>query len=163
MMKNKKAAGALVALAYVLNGAADKFTDPAVSTYKMRRQAERVMRNCAKAIGSVGGSVSVDKGDHREVNDALKRQAQRTLDEFVGAATVHMQRRQMYCREFVCARIMGCHLAIDHMARKYGAPKEWRKLEQVTATMLSMLLVDLGDEEALMYRVAESFEGRIAA
>lgn len=58
---------------------------------------------------------------------------------------------------------MGCHLAIDHLSRKYNAPKEWRKLEAVTATMLSMLLVDLGQEEELMYRVAESFEERCAA
>lgn len=60
-------------------------------------------------------------------------------------------------------RGMGCHLAIDHLSRKYNAPKEWRKLEAVTATMLSMLLVDLGQEEELMYRVAESFEERCAA
>ena len=160
---NKKAVGTLVSLAYVLHGAAEKFTAEDIATYKLRRQAERVMRNCIKAIGSIGGLVLVEKDGHREVTDALKRQAQRTLDDFVGVASIHMQRRQMYCREFVCARIMGCHLAIDHLSRKHGAPKEWRKLEAVTATMLSMLLVDLGAEEELMYRVAESFEGRIAA
>lgn len=160
---NKKAVGTLVSLAYVLHGAAESFAQENVGTYKLRRQAERVMRNCTRAIGSIGGLVLVDKGDHREVTDALKRQAQRTLDEFVGVASIHMQRRQMYCPEFVTARMMGCHLAIDHLSRKHGAPKEWRKLEAVTATMLSMLLVDLWHEEELMYRVAESFEERCAA
>ena len=160
---NKRAVGTLVSLAYVLHGAAEKFTAEDVATYKLRRQADRVMASCIKAIGSIGGLVLVEKDGHREVTDALKRQAQRTLDDFVGVAGLHFQRRQMYCREFVAARIMGCHLAIDHLARKHGAPKEWRKLESVTATMLSMLLVDLWAEEEVMYRVAESFEGRIAA
>ena len=150
-------------MAYVLHGAAEKFTAEAVATYKLRRQAERVMANCIKAIGSIGGLVLVERDGHREVTDALKRQAQRTLDDFVGVAGLHFERRQMYCREFVAARIMGCHLAIDHLARKHNAPKEWRKLESVTATMLSMLLVDLGSEEETMYRVAEGFEERCAA
>jgi len=160
---NKRTTSTLVCLAYVLHGAAEKFASPEVGTYKLRRQAERVMRNCVRAIGSVAAEVIVDRGEYREVNDVLKRQAQRTLDEFTGAAMIHMQRRQMYCPEFVCARVMGCHLMIDHLARKYGAPKEWRKLESVTATMLTMLLVDLGETEEMMYRVAESFGDRVAA
>lgn len=159
----KRTTGQLMSLAYVLHGAAEPFAKPEVSGWKLRRQAGIVMKHCLNAIGSIGGLLLIDKDGHREVCDTAKRQAQRTLDEFVSVAGLHMQRRQLYCPEFVCARIMGCHLAIDHLIRKHGAPKEWRKLEQVTATMLSMLLVDLRDEEALMYRVAESFEGRIAA
>ena len=58
---------------------------------------------------------------------------------------------------------MGCHLAIDHLARKHGAGKEWRKLESVTATFLKMLVHDQEAEEGLMYRVAESFTERVAA
>jgi hypothetical protein len=160
---NKRTTGTLIALAYVLQEAAAKFAAQEIGTYKLRRSAGVVMRAAVKAIGVIGKDVIVDKGPHREVSDALKRQAQRTLDDFVAVATLHMQRRQLYCPEFVCARIMGCHLAIDHLIRKHNAPKEWRKLEAVTATMLSMLLVDLGEEEALMYRVAEGFEERCAA
>lgn len=159
----KRTTGQLISLAYVLHGAAESFAKPEVGTYKLRRQAERVMRNCTSAIGSVGASVIVDRGDHREVNDALKRQAQRTLDDFVGVAGLHMARRDFYTPSFVTARVMGCHLAIDHLTRKHGAGKEWRKLESVTATFLAMLVHDMPEDEARMYRVAESFTERVAA
>ena len=82
----KRTTGQLVSLAYVLHGAAESFAKPEVSGWKLRRQSERVMKNCINAIGSVGASVIVDRGDHREVSDTLKRQAQRTLDDFVGVA-----------------------------------------------------------------------------
>ena len=160
---NKRTTGTLVSLAYVLYCAAEKFADPAIGTYKLRRQAERVMKNALNAIGSIGSAVIVDCGDHREVSDTLKRQAQRTLDEFMGVASIYMEKRQLYTSCYVTARIMGCHYAIDHLAKKYGAPKPWQRLEQVTATMLGMLLVDHASDEAVMFRVAESFEGRVAA
>lgn len=159
----KRTTGQLISLAYVLHGAAESFAKPEVGTYKLRRQAARVIKNAINAIGSIGGAILIDKGTHREVSDATKRQAQRTLDEFVGVATVHMERRQMYCPEFVCARLMACHYAIDAAIHRHGLGKEWRRLEAVTATMLSMLLVDLGEEEERMFAVAESFTERIAA
>ena len=159
----KRTIGQLVSLAHVLHGAAESFARPEVGTYKLRRQAERVMRNCINAIGSVGASVIVDRGDHREVSDALKRQAQRTLDDFVGVAGLHMARRDFYTPSFVTARVMGCHLAIDHLARKHRAGKPWARLERVTATFLGMLVHDQAAEEGLMYRVAESFTERVAA
>lgn len=160
---NKRAVGTLVSLAYLLHGAADKFAPVEVGTYKLRRQAEVVKKNCLSAIESIGADVLVVKGGRREVSDALLRHTQRMLDDFASVAMLYMERRQMYCPEFVTARIMGCHLAIDHLSRKHNAPKQWRKLEAVTATMLGMLMADLGAEEETMYRVAESFEGRIAA
>ena len=159
----KRTTGQLIALAYVLHGAAESFAKPEVGTYKLRRQAERVMRNCINAIGSVGASVIVDRGDHLEVSDALKRQAQRTLDDFVGVAGLHMARRDFYTPSFVTARVMGCHLAIDHLARKHRAGKPWARLERVTATFLGMLVHDQAAEEGLMYQVAESFTERVAA
>lgn len=120
------------------------------------------MRHCINAIGSVGAAVIVDKGPHREVSDATKRQAQRTLDEFVGAAGLHFERRQFYCSEFVAARVMSCHYAIDAAIHRHGLGNQWRMLEQVTATMLGMLLEDMGESESLMFKVAETFEWRIA-
>ncbi|HSW65235.1 MAG TPA: hypothetical protein VLH56_18285 [Dissulfurispiraceae bacterium] len=159
----KRTTGQLVALAYVLHGAAESFAKSEVGTYKLRRQAERVMKNCLNAIGSVGASVIVDRGDHREVSDALKRQAQRTLDDFVGVAGLHMARRDFYTPSFVTARVMGCHLAIDHLARKHKAGKPWARLEAVAATMLGMLISDMPEAEARMYRVAESFTERVVA
>ncbi len=162
-MSSKRTTGQLISLAYVLHGAAESFANPEVSGWKLRRQAERVMKNCINAIGSVGASVIVDRGDHREVSDTLKRQAQRTLDDFVGVAGLHMARRDFYTPSFVTARVMGCHLAIDHLARKHGAGKAWARLESVTATFLGMLVHDQAAEEGLMYQVAESFTERVAA
>lgn len=159
----KRTTGQLISLAYVLHGDAESFANPEVSGWKLRRQAERVMKHCINAIGSVGSSVIVDRGDHREVSDALKRQAQRTLDDFVGVAGLHMARRDFYTPSFVTARVMGCHLAIDHLARKHRAGKAWERLESVTATFLGMLVHDQGAEEGLMYQVAESFTERVAA
>ena len=160
---NKRTIGQLVATAYVLHGAAESFAKPEVSGWKLRRQADRVMKHCLNAIGSVGAAVIIDKGQYREVSNATKRQAQRTLDEFVGAAGLHFERRQFYCSEFVAARVMSCHYAIDAAIHRNGLGKKWRMLEQVTATMLGMLLEDMGEAEALMFRVAETFEGRCAA
>lgn len=160
---NKSTTGQLISLAYVLHGAAESFAKPEVSGWKLRRQADRVMRHCLNAIGSIGMAVIVDKGPHREVSDATKRQAQRTLDEFVGVAGLHFERRQFYCPEFVAARVMSCHYAIDAAIHKHKLGKKWRMLEQVAATMLGMLLSDMADEEAVMFRVAESFEARCAA
>ena len=160
---NKSTTGQLISLAYILHGAAESFAKPEVSGWKLRRQADRVMRHCLNAIGSVGAAVIIDKGQHREVSDATKRQAQRTLDEFVGVAGLHFERRQFYCSEFVAARVMSCHYAIDAAIHKHRLGKKWRMLEQVTATMLAMLLEDMGEAEALMFAVAESFEGRCAA
>ena len=160
---NKRTIGQLVATAYVLHGAAESFAKPEVSGCKLRRQADRVMRHCINAIGSVGAAVIIDKGPHREVSDATKRQAQRTLDEFVGVAGLHFERRDFYTPRFVGARVMGCHYAIDAAIHRHKLGKKWRVLEQVTATMLSMLLEDMGEAETLMFAVAETFEGRIAA
>ena len=160
---NKRTIGQLVATAYVLHGAAESFAKPEVSGWKLRRQADRVMRHCLNAIGSVGAAVIVDKGQHREVSDATKRQAQRTLDEFVSVAGLHMQRRDFYTPSFVATRVMACHLAIDGAVVRHGLGKKWRMLEQVTATMLAMLVSDMPEEEARMYLVAESFTERIAA
>lgn len=160
---NKSTTGQLISLAYILHGAAESFSKPEVSGWKLRRQADRVMRHCLNAIGSVGAAVIIDKGQHREVSDATKRQAQRTLDEFVGAAGLHFERRDFYTPRFVGARVMGCHYAIDAAIYKHKLGKKWRMLEQVAATMLRMLLEDMGEAEALMFAVAESFEGRCAA
>lgn len=160
---NKSTTGQLISMAYILHGAAESFSKPEVSGWKLRRQAERVMKHCLNAIGSVGAAVIIDKGPHREVSDATKRQAQRTLDEFVGVAGLHFERRQFYCSEFVAARVMSCHYAIDAAIHKHKLGKKWRMLEQVTATMLGMLLEDMGETEAVMFRVAEAFEGRCAA
>ena len=74
---NKKTTGQLISLAYVLHGAAESFAKAEVGNWKLRRQAERVMKNCLNAIGSVGSAVHVERDGHKEVNDALKRQAQR--------------------------------------------------------------------------------------
>lgn len=160
---NKKAVGTLVSLAYVLHGAAESFAKPEVGTYKLRRQAGIVMKHCLNAIGSIGGLLLVDRDGHREVCDTAKRQAQRTLDEFVSVAGLHMQRRDFYTPAYVAARMMACHLAIDDAIVRHGLPKEWRKLESVTATMLGMLIHDMPEEEARMYRVSESFTERVAA
>lgn len=159
----KRTTGQLISLAYVLHGAAERFAKPEVGTYKLRRQAYRVMRNCINAIGSIGGLILVDRDGHREVCDAAKRQAQRTMDEFVSVAGMHMQRRDFYTPTYVAARMMACHLAIDEAIVRHGLPKEWRRLESVTATMLGMLINDMPEDEARMYRVAESFAERCAA
>ena len=160
---NKKAVGTLVSLAYVLHGAAEPFVKPEVGGWKLRRQAGIVMKHCLNAIGSIGGLILIDRDGHREVCDTAKRQAQRTLDEFVSVAGLHMQRRDFYTPSFVATRMMACHLAIDEAIHRHGLPKEWRKLESVTATMLGMLIHDMPEEEARMYRVAESFTERCAA
>jgi hypothetical protein len=160
---NKKAVGTLVSLAYVLHGAAEPFSKPEVGGWKLRRQAAIVMKHCLNAIGSIGGLVLVDRDGHREVCDTAKRQAQRTLDEFVSVAGLHMQRRDFYTPAYVAARMMACRLAIDDAIVRHGLPKEWRKLESVTATMLGMLVHDMPEDEARMYRVAESFTERVAA
>lgn len=73
----KRTTGQLISLAYVLHGAAESFAKPDVGTYKLRRQADRVMRNYINAIGSIGGLILVDRDGHREVCDAAKRQALR--------------------------------------------------------------------------------------
>ena len=160
---NKATTGQLVSLAYILHGAAESFAKPEVGGWKLRRQAERVMKHCLNAIGSVGAAVIIDKGQHREVSDATKRQAQRTLDEFVSVAGLHMQRRDFYTPSFVATRVMACHLAIDDAIVRHWLGKKWRMLEQVTATMVAMLVSDMPEEEARMYLVAESFTERIAA
>ena len=160
---NKRTTGQLISLAYVLHGAAEPFGKPEVGGWKLRRQAAIVMKHCLNAIGSIGGLLLVDRDGHREVNDTAKRQAQRTLDEFVSVAGLHMQRRDFYTPAYVAARMMACHLAIDDAIRRHGLPKEWRKLESVTATMLGMLIHDMPEEEARMYRVSESFTERVAA
>ena len=159
----KRTIGQLVSLAYVLHGAAEPFARDGVGTYKLRRQADRVMRNCLKCIGSAGTGVLVMLDGKREVADATKRQAQRTLDEFVSVAGLHMQRRDFYTSCFVGTRIMACHLAIDDAIVRHRLGGEWRKLESVTATMLGMLLHEMPEEEARMYRVSESFAERCAA
>ncbi len=160
---NKRTTGQLISLAYVLHGAAEPFAKPEVSGWKLRRQAGIVMKHCLNAIGSIGGLLLVDKDGHREVCDTAKRQAQRTLDEFVSVAGLHMQRRDFYTPCYVAARMMACHLAIDDAIVRHGLGKEWRKLESVTATMLGMLVHDMPDDESRMYRVAESFTERCAA
>lgn len=160
---NKRTTGQLISLAYVLHGAAEPFVKPEVGGWKLRRQAAIVMKHCLNAIGSIGGLLLVDKDGHREVCDTAKRQAQRTLDEFVSVAGLHMQRRDFYTPAFVGARMMACHLAIDEAIHRHGLPKEWRKLESVTATMLGMLINDMPEEEERMYRVSESFTERCAA
>ena len=159
----KRIIGQLVSLAYVLHGAAEPFSLPNVGTYKLRRQASRVMANCLRCIGAAGPGVLVMVDGKREVADATKRQAQRTLDEFVGVASLHMQRRDFYTSTYVASRVMACHLAIDDAIVRHGLGSEWRKLESVTATMLGMLLHDMPEEEARMYRVSESFTERVAA
>lgn len=159
----KRTTGQLISLAYVLHGAAEPFAKPDVGGWKLRRQAGIVMKNCLNAIGSIGGLILIDKGGHREVCDTAKRQAQRTLDEFVGVASLHMARRDFYTPAYVSARMMACHLAIDEAIHRHGLPKEWRRLESVTATMLGMLIHDMPEEEARMYRVSESFTERVAA
>ena len=63
----KRTTGQLVSLAYVLHGAAESFAKPEVGTYKLRRQAERVMRNCINAIGSVGASEGLRMLQPREL------------------------------------------------------------------------------------------------
>lgn len=160
---NKSTTGQLISLAYILHGAAESFAKPEISGWKLRRQADRVMRHCLNAIGSVGAAVIIDKGRHREVSDATKRQSQRTLDEFVGVAGLHFERRDFYTPSFVGARVMSCRYAIDAAIHRHGLGKKWRMLEQVTATMLGMLLSDMPEKEAVMFKVAESFEGRCAA
>ena len=160
---NKRTVGALVSLAYVLHGAAEPFAKPEVGGWKLRRQAGIVMKHCLNAIGSIGGLLLVDKDGHREVCDTAKRQAQRTLDEFVSVAGLHMQRRDFYTPSFVATRMMACHLAIDDAIVRHGLGKKWRMLEQVTATMLVMLVSDMPEAEARMYLVAESFTERCAA
>ena len=160
---NKRTTGQLISLAYVLHGAAEPFGKPEVGGWKLRRQAAIVMKHCLNAIGSIGGLILVERDGHREVCDTAKRQAQRTLDEFVSVAGLHMQRRDFYTPAFVGARMMACHLAIDEAIHRHGLPKEWRKLESVTATMLGMLIHDMPEEEARMYRVSESFTERVAA
>ena len=160
---NKRTTGQLISLAYVLHGAAEPFVKPEVGGWKLRRQAWIVMKHCLNAIGSIGGLILIDRDGHREVCDTAKRQAQRTLDEFVSVAGLHMQRRDFYTPAFVGARMMACHLAIDEAIVRHGLPKEWRKLESVTATMLGMLISDMPEEEARMYRVSESFTERVAA
>lgn len=159
----KRTTGQLISLAYVLHGAAEPFAKPEVGGWKLRRQAAIVMKHCLNAIGSIGGLILVDRDGHREVCDTAKRQAQRTLDEFVSVAGLHMQRRDFYTPPFVATRMMACHLAIDEAIHRHGLPKEWRKLESVTATMLGMLIHDMPEEEARMYRVSESFTERVAA
>ena len=160
---NKSTTGQLISLAYILHGAAESFAKPEVSGWKLRRQADRVMRHCLNAISSVGAAVIIDKGQHREVSDATKLQSQLTLDEFLLAAGLHFERRDFYTPRFVGARVVGCHYAIDAAIHRHGLGKKWRMLEQVTATMLDMLISDMPEEEARMYLVAESFEGRCAA
>ena len=159
----KRTTGQLISLAYVLHGAAEPFAKPEVGGWKLRRQAGIVMKHCLNAIGSIGGMLLIDKDGHREVCDTAKRQAQRTLDEFVSVAGLHMQRRDFYTPAFVGARMMACHLAIDEAIHRHVLPKEWRKLESVTATMLGMLINDMPEEEERMYRVSESFTERCAA
>ena len=160
---NKRTTGQLISLAYVLHGAAEPFGKPEVGGWKLRRQAAIVMKHCLNAIGSIGGLILVDRDGHREVCDTAKRQAQRTLDEFVSVAGLHMQRRDFYTPSFVATRMMACHLAIDEAIHRHGLQKEWRKLESVTATMLGMLIHDMPEEEVRMYRVSESFTERVAA
>lgn len=61
----------------------------------------------------------------------------------------------MYCSPFTVARIMAAHLFLEHMIKREKWGRSWRYFEQTTATLLSMLLQDLGEDEERMYALAE--------
>ena len=105
----------------------------------------------------------VKSNGQRTVRESTFRQMTKVSDAFVRIAASKMEKRQLYCPEFVITRVMAAHYAIDAMSRKHGLWKDWKMLEQVTATMLGMLLSDMPEQEAQMFAIAESFEMEVAA
>lgn len=160
---NLPALGALISVTGLLHSAAETFAKPDVSGYKLRRQAGRVMDNCTKAIESASKHMIVKSNGQRTVRDATLRQMTKVSEAFVRIASSKMEKRQLYCPEFVCARVMACHYAIDAMRHKHGMGREWAMLEQVTATMLGMLLSDMPEQEAQMFAITEDFYLEVAA
>ena len=162
MTNNKRAITAAVCTAGLLHSAADAFGQAEVSGYKLRRQAGVVARNCTRAIESVSADMVLRDADgNRTLHPAAIRQMIRASDAFVRIAAARLERRQMYCAEFAASRVMACDYTIDHMVYQFGLPKPWRKLVSVTRAMLQMLMRELGQHEAVMFGIAESFQCEI--
>ena len=161
---NIKTIGTAIGIVALLQTAAEVLHDPSVSTYALRRQAERVMRACHKAINSApDGMVIVDKDGAVKLRDSLQRSADRIAKTFVRIAGNNLDRRQMYCPVFVASRIMACHYALDSMIHRHKMPGCWKMVEQTAFTMLKMLVSDMPEEESLMFKISEAFEMEVAA
>ena len=159
-----KTIGTAIGIVALLRSAAETLADPAVSTYKLRRQADAVMRACDKALAAApDGMVTVNRSGALQLRDSLHRSTDRIAKEFVRIAGNHLDRRQMYCPVFVCARVLACHYALNSMIYRHDMPRPWRMVEQTSFTMLKMLFVDLESEEAVMGKIAEAFEMEVAA
>lgn len=159
-----KTIGTAIGIVALLQTAAETLHDPAVSTYALRRQAERVMRACHKAINSApDGMVIIGKDGAVKLRDSLQRSSDRIAKTFVRIAGANLDRRQMYCPVFVASRIMACHYALDSMIHRHNMPGCWRMVEQTAYTMLKMLVADMPEEEALMFKISEAFEMEVAA
>lgn len=159
-----KTIGTAIGIVALLQTAAEVLHDPAVSTYALRRQAERVMRACHRAINSApDGMVIVGNDGAVTLRASLQRSSDRIAKAFVRIAGSTLDRRQMYCTVFVASRIMACHYALNAMIYRHKMPGCWRMVEQTAYTMLKMLVADMPEEEALMFRISEAFEMEVAA
>lgn len=151
--------GSVASVVVLLKTAAETFADPEVGTRKVQISAERVIRACDAAIVSISDDF-LEEGTEgkRIVKDSILKGVGRISDLFVKKAAARLERRQMYCAEFVGARVMACHYALETMSRRHRLGKKFQKLDGVATTFLAMLLKGLDQHEAVMFAIAEDFQ-----
>ena len=152
--------GSAASVVALLKTAAETLAREDVSAKKVRISADIVMRACDKAIFAVAGPLVHASADgSRVMNGATLRDVRRASDAFTRIAQARLERRQMYCAEFVASRLMACHLAVNalRMRHRDRLGKEFKKLDDVAATLLGKVLKGLGEHEPTMYEIAEAF------
>jgi hypothetical protein len=155
--------GPAAAVACLLKTAAETMLKPEVSTKKVRTSADIVLRACDVAILSVSGEfLEKGPGGERRIKGSVLKRTIRAAEAFEKIAAKHLERRQMYCAEFVVARVMACHYALNSLRFRHRLGKEFERLDGVAATFLGKLLRGNESHEATLFAIAEDFEKEVS-
>ena len=146
-MRVPKHVGQALAAAGMLGATVETLMKPGVMCSVARAQGAKVLRWKDEAAG--------EALRNRELPDALRRKVVRHAEAVLACGRRVMPDR-LFCPPFVAARLMACQYFLDHHLRQHGMRRgPWRYLEQTSATLLSMLLQDLAEDEADMFAITE--------